>query len=274
MRDIRAFSNALGAARLQIRMRSAAPHPCAIGVLCFTIPQRHTPWSNTPMETRRVLQIVQLLLGLLVVAWLFRQVRKPSGWLGKGIARAMNRSHATMTDWGLQQLKVPANAAILDVGCGGGGTVQRLAAIAPEGKVVGLDYSASSIAVSRDTNAKGIEVGRVQIEQGSVAALPFPDQRFDIVTAVETHYYWPDLPANVAEILRVLKPGGTFALIAETYRGGPLRLLYGAVMPLLGAAFLSDAEHRALLAQAGFTDVSTEHRHGRNWICAIGRRPQ
>lgn len=46
------------------------------------------------------------------------------------------------------------------------------------------------------------------------------DGTFDILTAVETHYYWPDLPANVRGILRVLKPGGTFALIAETYREG------------------------------------------------------
>jgi ubiquinone/menaquinone biosynthesis C-methylase UbiE len=139
--------------------------------------------------------------------------------------------------------------------------------------VVGLDYSAASVAVSRDTNAKEIAAGRVRIELGSVAALPFPDRSFDMVTAMETHYYWPDLPANVREIVRVLKPGGTFALIAETYRGGPFHLLYGIVMRLLRAAFLSDAEHRDLLIQAGFTDVTTMHRPGRNWICATGRRP-
>jgi ubiquinone/menaquinone biosynthesis C-methylase UbiE len=178
-----------------------------------------------------------------------------------------------MTDWGLQQVTVPKNAAILDVGCGGGRTVQRLAALAPEGKVTGLDYSAASVAVSRDRNAQEIKAGRVQIEQGSVAALPFPDRTFDVVTAVETHYYWPDLPANVREVLRVLKPGGTFALIAETYRGGPFRLVYGIVMPLLRAAFLSDAEHRDLLTQAGFTEVATQHVSGKNWICATGRRP-
>jgi ubiquinone/menaquinone biosynthesis C-methylase UbiE len=45
--------------------------------------------------------------------------------------------------------------------------------------VIGLDYSAASVAVSRDTNAKEVDAGRVQIEQGSVAALPFPDRTFD-----------------------------------------------------------------------------------------------
>jgi len=96
--------------------------------------------------------------------------------------------------------------------------VSRLSALAPAGRVVGLDVSAASAVVAQDTNVGGIESGRVQILQGSVAALPFPSGVFDIVTAVETHYYWPNLAANVKEILRVLKPGGTFALIAEAYR--------------------------------------------------------
>jgi SAM-dependent methyltransferase len=211
-------------------------------------------------------------VSILLIAWIFRQVRKPSGPLGRRVVRAMNLGHSKMTDWGLQQVIVPKNAAILDVGCGGGRTVRRLAALAPDSKVVGLDYSAASVAVSRDTNADNIAAGRVHIEQGSVAALPFPDCTFDVVTAVETHYYWPDPPANMREILRVLKPGGMFALIAETYRGGPFRLVYGIVMPLLRAAFLSDEEHRDLLTQAGFTEVATKHVSGKNWICATGRR--
>ena len=217
--------------------------------------------------------MLRVVLALLLFAWMSRQVRKPGGLLGRRLVRAMNLSHAALTDWGLQQLAVRNADAILDIGCGGGRTVHRLAALAPGGKVTGLDYSEASVAASRDFNAKEIEAGQVRIEMGSVAALPFADRTFDIVTAVETHYYWPDLPANVRDILRVLKPGGTCAIIAETYRGGPLRLLYGIVMPLLGAAFLSDAEHCDLLTRAGFCEVKTHHVSGRNWICATGRRP-
>jgi hypothetical protein len=44
-------------------------------------------------------------------------------------------------------------------------------------------------------------------------------------------------------------------------------------MPLIRAAFLSDAEHRDLLIQAGFTEVVTKHVPGKNWICATGRKP-
>jgi ubiquinone/menaquinone biosynthesis C-methylase UbiE len=220
-----------------------------------------------------MLPLLRLVLAIVVILWLFRQVRKPSGPLGRRVVRAMNLSHAKMTDWALQHVIIPKNAVMLDVGCGGGRTLQRLLALAPEGEIVGLDYSAASVAVSRETNARDIKMGRVHLGQASVAALPFADRTFDIVTAVETHYYWPDLSANVREILRVLKPGGTFVLIAETYRGGPFRLIYGMVMPLLRAAFLSDTEHRELLAQAGFTEVATKHASGRNWISATGRKP-
>ncbi|ABF40117.1 UbiE/COQ5 methyltransferase [Candidatus Koribacter versatilis Ellin345] len=219
-----------------------------------------------------LLLIVKVVAMVGLIAWLLRQFRKPSGWLGRGIARSMNVSHGQMTDWGLQQVAVARDAAILDVGCGGGETVRKLAEMAPAGSVVGVDLSAASVAVARKTNAAQVAAGRVRIEEGSVAALPFVDASFDVVTAVETHYYWPDLPANVREIRRVLKPGGSFALIAEAYRGGPLGLLYAVVMPLLGGKLLSDKEHRDLLVQAGFVDVATHHQKGTNWICAVGKR--
>src|SRR5215831_6725165 len=170
-------------------------------------------------------RLLCLLFSIALILWFFRQVRRPRGRLGPRVVQAMNLSHASMTDWGLEHVAVSKDAVILDVGCGGGRTVRRLAGLAPEGSVVGLDYSAASVAASRVTNAAEIESGRVRIEEGSVASLPFADRTFDIVTAVETHYYWLDLPANAREIFRVIKPGGTFALIAETYRGGPMRFL-------------------------------------------------
>lgn len=220
-----------------------------------------------------MLLILRLVLPLLLIVYVLGQVRKPTGLLGRRVLQAMNLTHSALTEWGLQQLYVERNATVLDIGCGGGRTVQRLAALAPGGVIHGIDYSAASVAYARATNAREIESGRVQIQLGSVAALPFPDRTFDIVTAVETHYYWPDLQGNMREVLRVLKPGGRFALIAELHRGGRWSALYGVVMRLLRARYLSDAEHRDLLTQAGFTEVATIHAPGRSWICATGRRP-
>jgi len=117
----------------------------------------------------------------------------------------MNSSHSKLTDWGLEHISIANHDTILDVGCGGGRTVNKLAAIATQGKVYGVDYSEESVAFTKRTNARWIEAGRVEIRQASVSQLPFPDNSFDVITAVETHYFWPDLPADLREVLRVLR---------------------------------------------------------------------
>jgi len=220
-----------------------------------------------------MLPLISVVVSVALMLWVFGQVRKPTGPLGRRFVKSMNLTHSGLTDWGLERVVIGADATILDVGCGGGRTLQKLAAHAPRGTVHGIDYSAASVAASRDTNAREIEAGRVQVQLGSVAALPFPERTFDLVTAVETHYYWPDLPADLREVLRVLRPGGTLALIAETHRDGWRGALYSVPMLLIRAKHLSDAEIRALLTRAGFAEVSTVQMPGKNWICATARRP-
>src|SRR5215471_11882541 len=97
---------------------------------------------------------------------LLNQFRKPSGWLGRLNVRDMNRRHSDLTDWGLQQLTITADDTILDVGCGGGRTVQKLAAMAPNGKVYGVDFSQASVDASRRLNRQSIGTGRVDIRLG------------------------------------------------------------------------------------------------------------
>ena len=98
--------------------------------------------------------LIRIAVAFVIAGWLMQQVRKPGGWVGRTVARAMGLSHSAMTDWGLRQLTVAKNASVLDVGCGGGRTVGKLAALATEGRVVGLDYSAASGAVARETMPK------------------------------------------------------------------------------------------------------------------------
>jgi SAM-dependent methyltransferase len=211
----------------------------------------------------------------------------------------MNSSHSKLTDWGLAHVVTGKHEAgkhdagkhgavnhdarkrdtILDVGCGGGRTVSKLAAIATEGKVYGVDYSEDSVAASKRTNARWIGKGRidngqVEIRQGSVSQLAFSDGMFDLVTAVETHFFWPDLPGDVREIFRVVKPGGTLVLIAEIYGGSKTRAgqLAEKYLPQTGMKLLTVEEHRELLEGAGFSDVRVVEEVGKGWICAIGRR--
>ena len=153
--------------------------------------------------------------------------------------------------------------------------MSKLAAIATQGQVCGIDYSDESVAVSQKTNAGWIDTGRVEIRQGSVSQLPFADDVFDLVTAVETHYFWPDLTADTREVFRVLKPGGAFILIAEAYKGAKTAAakLAEKYLPLAGMTLLSVDEHRELFTTAGYSDVRVIEEPGKGWICSIGRKP-
>ena len=151
--------------------------------------------------------------------------------------------------------------------------IQGSAAVAAEGKVYGVDHSEQSVAAARRTNRQGIAEGRVEIRQASVSALPFPDGIFDVVTAVETHYFWPDLPADMREILRVLKPGGTLVVLAEAYKGGKHDQWLQKVAELTKMVFLTAEEHRELFSNAGYLDVRVMERPDKGWICAMGRKP-
>jgi SAM-dependent methyltransferase len=164
-------------------------------------------------------------------------------------------------------------------GFGGGPTLARLAERAPRGTIHGVDYSEESVAMSRRTNRRVVEEGRAEIRQASVSSLPFAHGMFDLVTAVETHYYWPDLNADTQEVLRVLKPGGTFVIIAEAYKGGKYdrmlsRLEALARTGIMKYAHLTVAEHHDLLAKAGFSDVRVLEEYDKGWLCAISRRPR
>jgi ubiquinone/menaquinone biosynthesis C-methylase UbiE len=203
------------------------------------------------------------------------QCQKPSGWLGRFIVWNMNSRHSKLTDWGLSHVSIKPRDTILDVGCGGGRTVSKLAAIARQGKVYGLDYSDVSVATARKLNTGWIEKGRVEICEGTVSELPFNNEMFELVTAVETHFWWPDIPAGAREIRRVLKPGGTAAIIAEVYKGAATRTakLIEQYAPRSGIKLLSVDEHRDLLVKAGYGEVQIIEEASKGWICAMGKRP-
>src|SRR5262245_2388855 len=95
-------------------------------------------------------------IGGLLMVRASRQCRKPTDRAGRAVLARMNVSHAAVTQWGLSHVEIREDFTILDVGCGGGRTIDRLASIAIRGKLFGIDYSEESVAVARETNANSI----------------------------------------------------------------------------------------------------------------------
>lgn len=144
----------------------------------------------------------------------FDNMRKPQGKLGNFQLKSMNKEHTPVSLWGLKHLNIKSDDVILDVGCGGGINIKRMAQDAK--KVYGIDYSIESVNLSKEVNEKLIDEGKVEIMKGNVKDLPFEDNTFDIVTAFETVYFWPDIEKCFKEVKRVLKPGGIFLIGMET----------------------------------------------------------
>jgi SAM-dependent methyltransferase len=199
--------------------------------------------------------------------------RKPTGRLGKFLIMAMNIRHYPMTSWGLGHLSIGKQDTILDIGCGGGGTVHKLARTATNGKVYGIDFSDESVMVSRMTNAQFIQMGRVEIQQSSVSCLPFSDTMFDLVTAVNTHNYWSSLVTDMQEIFRVLKPGGKFIIIGSVYEGGKYDKRNQKYAGLIEIAFPSINELCEIFLKVGYSEVQTFENYNQGWMCVIGRAP-
>ena len=124
-------------------------------------------------------------------------------------------------------------------------------------------------------NRRLIESSRVEIREASVSELPFSNDFFDLVTAVETHFWWPDLPGDVKEVLQVLKPGGELVLIAEIYKGAKTKTaqLAEKYLPISGMKLLSEQEHCELLATAGYSDIEVQVEPAKGWIFTKSKKP-
>ena len=180
---------------------------------------------------------------------MFTNCACPKGFLGRCMLRFMNFGHAPLTNWGLDHVDFSDGMVMLDIGCGGGATLKRLLKRSPEGMVYGIDISEESVVKAKNVN-KQLLNKQVFVQQGSANRLPWEDQKFDVVTAVETVYFWPNLPQCFQEVKRVLKPGGQFAIMLEVIEGDSIWTNVVEGMTVYSPEMLKD-----MLEQAGFGDV-------------------
>ena len=197
---------------------------------------------------------------------LFSNCAHPRGVMGRMMLSMMNCWHGPLTNWGLGYVPFQDGWTILDVGCGGGQTLRRLLKRSRGAVVHGIDISNESVAKARKVNA-GLLDTQVFVQKGSAAELPYADSTFDLVTAVETVYFWPELPRCFEEVKRVLKPGGLFAILLEVASADCVWTRF-----VDGMTTYSPEQLKAFLEQAGFCDVEI-HRRRPSYATIICRRP-
>lgn len=213
-------------------------------------------------------------MGITQSSWfrkLLRHAARPGeGAVGRFMLWGMNHGHSPIYEFGLSHVALPRGGRILDAGCGGGELLRRIAARAPGTLLAGVDISSASVEAARRRNRRLIEAGRMELKEGSVEALPWPDASFNLVTACETVYFWEDPAKAFREIARVLKPGGAFSVFLEAADPERARIWTDA-LPAMHVR--TAGEWSALLAEAGFGPPAVHCKEKSGWTCLVAKKP-
>ena len=208
---------------------------------------------------------------------LLLNARKPEGELGDKLIDNMNINHEGLAQWSISYLDISKDDFILDIGCGGGVNVERFLKMT-ENKVFGLDYSSLAVERSAELNRLAIDDGRCEIICGSVSDLPFENNTFDLVTAFETVYFWPDFVNDLKEIYRVLKDDG-IVFIANEALPKDYDERQKHIIKLLDMNIYSQSELEESLQKAGFSSIKSHVKESKDsftgddadWICVIAK---
>lgn len=206
-----------------------------------------------------------------VSEFLAGQLRNPSGSFGRVVmSRVFNRSSAAINELTFDCLALEPDDRVVEVGCGPGDLVGRIAPVVRDGSVAGVDFSADMIRVCAKRFASLTASGRVEFKCAGAERLPYSDGGFTKACTVNTVYFWPDLAGPFGELSRVLSPGG----IVVVSFGTPEAL---RKLPTTRHGFtLHEPDHvESELERAGFGGIELVHGSGRRgaFICAVGTKP-
>jgi SAM-dependent methyltransferase len=182
-----------------------------------------------------------------------RHLRKPEGEIGRTLADSMSERNWSVYEAAFKRLGVQAGERLFEVGFGNGKLAPRLLALARGVTYTGIDFSETMVGEAEAFNRGLIEAGRAAFRFASVEEIPFAAGSFDRALTVNTIYFWPEPVRALAEIRRVLRPGGLLLVSV----GNPEQMQRDPVHSH-GFRLYGQARLQELHENAGFHDVEVE----------------
>lgn len=178
-------------------------------------------------------------------------------WARAGRGAGMEKGHRPVGEQAIAQMRLPAHAHVLDIGCGSGWATRLMAEQAPNGEVVGIDISDEMVELARSTSST---FTNVRFEVASAEGLPFRDNEFTHAFSMESLYYYSNVASALKEIHRVLANNGRFVTVVDLYLENEPSHQW---IPTLKVPvhLLSAAEYRSLLSEAGFVNIVDARLH-------------
>jgi len=175
-------------------------------------------------------------------------------WAADGRGAEMESEHGDVARQVIAGMGIRAGDQILDLGCGNGWATRLLAKAAAGTQALGVDISPAMIAEAERLHSNTI---RARYAVSAFEKLELPDARFQRVFSLEALYYAPDLPAALAEIRRVMRPGATLDIVIEYYveNEGTAFWPEKTGVPMVR---LTESAWREELERSGFAEVASK----------------
>jgi SAM-dependent methyltransferase len=196
---------------------------------------------------------------------------KPVGDEGRKLLEEMNVHHRGLSEWALSKIPDINAEMILDIGCGGGMLISLMAAKYPDSVLYGIDISDESVALTEAVNLNLVKEGRCFVSIDSISELPFASGTFDIVTAFETYFFWPDLENDIKKASAALRDGGALIIVSEMYPHPDFNERNAEAERMCNLKLRSNDEMRTIMEGCGL-DVTVNVNEGKNWVAFIGTR--
>ena len=151
----------------------------------------------------------------MLTEFLIKQSQKPSGLIGRVITKIWSFYFKKLSLWAIKQTTISDNYRILEIGYGGGSTIKNLLALNKNLEIHGIDISKESYRTAQRVHSDSIRKGSVQLKIGNVENMPYQNNYFDRIFAIQTHIFWKDIKKSFQEVYRVMSSNSTLIIASE-----------------------------------------------------------
>jgi ubiquinone/menaquinone biosynthesis C-methylase UbiE len=183
------------------------------------------------------------------------QFAKPTGFFGKILAKGMARGHKEFYKNALKAINPKKDDKYLEIGFGSGIFIKKY--VFHVSKIAGIDHSEDMVKLASDINRKLVESRKAEFKHGYASSLPWADNEFTVVAAIEVFFFLNETEKTLKEIFRVLKPGGR--LIIEMAFNKDDGADHTRHIKKMGLKLYSGEEMKKLLKKAGFNNIVIDY---------------